>query len=97
MRRKLIGITHPQTVWKLREISKQLRDKSIPDPSYGDAANSTKDCEDILPGIGRVNEEFGYWVLKSYNYAKISTHFKTHNTLLDDVIAGKRIYLNSYR
>lgn len=97
MSRKLMGVIRPKTVFKLRGISKQLRDKSTPDPSYDDAEDARKDCEDILPGTGRVNAEFGYWTLKAYNYAKTVTHFKTHNTLLDDVLAGKRIYLTSYR
>lgn len=86
-----------ETLRKLKEITDLIAGETVV-PSYSDALKAKDELEEILSGEGSVSIGYAKKVLQGLNYAKQKNdYFNPTNSLLDDIIAGKRIIFTKYQ
>ncbi|MDR0325081.1 MAG: hypothetical protein LBI19_03175 [Oscillospiraceae bacterium] len=85
----------PAWIRKLNEIRKELEGWTC-DHTHIARLRTNKIIEDILPGPGRVNITYTRNIMTALKYARTHFHFVTHNSMLVDIMAGKRIKISNY-
>lgn len=60
------------------------------------AVEAKKELEVIYSGDGRINQKYAKETLIAYEYSKTKFHFSTGNSMLKDIVNGKKIYFFHY-
>ena len=80
----------------LNNIGGRLEKKIIELPSDKDVRECSKELEKRFNGESKVQYNYAKRTIIGYEYAKKHNHYKTKNSMLDDINNGKKIYINSY-
>lgn len=86
-----------RTLRKLKEIADLIAGETVV-PSYNDALKAKDELEGIFEGEGNINIGYAKKVLQGLDYAKQKNdYFNPANSLLNDIVAGKRITFTKYQ
>lgn len=80
---------------KLNEVGKKLSGITVPLPLEKEILDGRKELETNLGG--RVHKTYTKNVLIAYHYSDSHLHYKTGNSMLNDINNNKKIYMNSYK
>lgn len=82
---------------EIHDIGRDMTDITMTFPSNSEITSGGVELSNRLSGDGRVNSSYVKDTIIGMNYCQNHYHYLTGNSLIDDINANKRIFLNSYK